>query len=102
MPLQSAVLVIVSGALLGGSAHIGMFITFRFFNGAGWARRMPVIINRILTAPQSFSATGACPRVDGRSLSTGGSRSDGGHPRCVAGVWIRPRTVDWLCISPRS
>jgi MFS family permease len=34
-PLQSAILILVSGALLAGSVHIGMFLAFRFFAGAG-------------------------------------------------------------------
>lgn len=30
-----AILIVISGALLAGSVHIGMFLTFRFFNGMG-------------------------------------------------------------------
>jgi len=32
---QSAILTLVSGALLAGSVNIAMFIVFRFFSGAG-------------------------------------------------------------------
>lgn len=49
--LQAASLAIISGALMAGSVHIGMFLAFRFFAGASAfmiLAAVPILMNELV------------------------------------------------------